>query len=39
LSIPKDILADDITNAGRGETLIGNLLAASMISDAIKILF
>jgi len=39
LSIPKDILADDITNAGRGETLIGNLLAASMLSDAIKTSF
>jgi len=25
LSIPKDILADDITNTGRNETLIGNL--------------
>ena len=36
MSIPKGILADDITNAGRGETLIGNLLAASMLSDAIK---
>jgi len=30
LSIPKDILADDITNTGRNETLIGNLIAASM---------
>jgi len=39
LSIPKGILADDITNAGRGETLIGNLLAASMLSDAIKTSF
>jgi len=39
LSITKDILADDITNAGRSETLIGNLLAASMISDAIKTSF
>ena len=39
MSIPKDILADDITNAGRGETLIGNLLAASMLSDAIKTSF
>jgi len=39
LSIPKDILADDITNAGRNETLIGNLLAASMLSDAIKTSF
>ena len=39
MSIPKGILADDITNAGRGETLIGNLLAASMISDAIKTSF
>jgi len=39
LSITKDILADDITNAGRGETLIGNLLAASMLSDAIKTSF
>jgi len=39
LSIPKDILADDITNAGRSETLIGNLLAATMISDAIKTSF
>ena len=39
MSIPKGILADDITNAGRGETLIGNLLAASMLSDAIKTSF
>ena len=39
MSIPKDILADDITNAGRSETLIGNLLAATMISDAIKTSF
>jgi len=39
LSITKDILADDITNAGRSETLIGNLLAASMLSDAIKTSF
>ena len=39
MSIPKDILADDITNAGRNETLIGNLLAASMLSDAIKTSF
>ena len=39
MSIPKDILADDITNAGRSETLIGNLLAASMLSDAIKTSF
>ena len=39
MSIPKDILADDITNAGRNETLIGNLLAATMISDAIKTSF
>jgi len=39
LSIPKGILADDITNAGRSETLIGNLLAASMLSDAIKTSF
>jgi len=39
LSTPKDILADDITNAGRNETLIGNLLAASMLSDAIKTSF
>jgi len=39
LSIPKDILADDITNTGRNETLIGNLIAASMISDAIKTSF
>ena len=39
MSITKDILADDITNAGRSETLIGNLLAASMISDAIKTSF
>jgi len=39
LSIPKGILADDITNAGRNETLIGNLLAASMLSDAIKTSF
>jgi len=39
LSIPKGILADDITNAGRDETLIGNLLAASMLSDAIKTSF
>ena len=39
MSIPKGILADDITNAGRDETLIGNLLAASMLSDAIKTSF
>ena len=39
MSIPKDILADDVTNAGRSETLIGNLLAASMLSDAIKTSF
>ena len=39
MSIPKDILADDITNTGRNETLIGNLIAASMISDAIKTSF
>ena len=39
MSITKDILADDITNAGRSETLIGNLLAASMLSDAIKTSF
>ena len=39
MSIPKGILADDITNTGRGETLIGNLLAASMLSDAIKTSF
>jgi len=39
LSITKDILADDVTNAGRSETLIGNLLAASMLSDAIKTSF
>ena len=39
MSITKDILADDVTNAGRSETLIGNLLAASMISDAIKTSF
>ena len=39
MSIPKGILADDITNAGRNETLIGNLLAASMLSDAIKTSF
>ena len=39
MSITKDILADDITNVGRSETLIGNLLAASMISDAIKTSF
>ena len=39
MSIPKGILADDITNAGRSETLIGNLLAASMLSDAIKTSF
>ena len=37
--ITKDILADDVTNAGRSETLIGNLLAASMLSDAIKTSF
>ena len=39
MSITKDILADDVTNAGRSETLIGNLLAASMLSDAIKTSF
>ena len=39
MSIPKDILANDVTNAGRNETLIGNLLAASMLSDAIKTSF
>ena len=39
MSIPKGILADDITNTGRNETLIGNLIAASMISDAIKTSF
>nr|ABZ09249.1 putative TCP-1/cpn60 chaperonin family protein [uncultured marine crenarchaeote HF4000_APKG7F11] len=39
MSIPKGILADDVTNAGRNETLIGNLLAASMLSDAIKTSF
>ncbi len=39
MSIPKGILEDDITNAGRGEKLIGNLLAASMLSDAIKTSF
>ena len=39
MSITKDILADDITNVGRSETLIGNLLAASMLSDAIKTSF
>ena len=39
MSITKDILADDITNAGRSETLIDNLLAASMLSDAIKTSF
>ena len=39
MSIPKDILADDITNTGRSETLIGNLLVASMLSDAIKTSF
>ena len=39
MSIPKGILANDVTNAGRNETLIGNLLAASMLSDAIKTSF
>ena len=39
MSITKDILADDVTNAGRSETLIGNLLAAGMLSDAIKTSF
>ena len=39
MSVTKDILADDVTNAGRSETLIGNLLAASMLSDAIKTSF